>query len=76
MPRKLHATKEGVKKTGECAESAGEIPTISRDEPKAKEQSDVFSPTEKQQKSINPPELQKRSTHKKTRLPAASWSGR
>ena len=71
MPRQLRATKEGVKKTGECAESAGEIPTISRDEPKAKEQSNVFSPTEKQQKSINPPELQKRSTHKKTRLPVA-----
>ena len=70
MPRQLRATKEGVKKTGECAESAGEIPTISRDEPKAKERSYFFSPTEKQQKSINPPELQKRSTHKKSGVPA------
>ena len=54
MPRKLPRIKEGVKKTGECAESAGEIPTISRDEPKAKEQSNVFSPTEKTAKEHQP----------------------
>ena len=70
MPRQLRATKEGVKKTGECAESAGEIPTISRDEPKAKEQSNVFSPTEKQQKSINSPLLRRLWTNKKSGLPA------
>ena len=71
MPRQLPRIKEGVKKKDGRAEHAGEIPTISRDEPKAKEQSDVFSPTEKQQKSVNPPELQKRRNHKKTRLPVA-----
>ena len=46
VPRQLHAIKEGVKKKDGRAEHAGEIPAISRDEPKAKERADFFSPTE------------------------------
>ena len=55
MPRQHRAIKEGVKKKDGRAEHAGEIPAISRDEPKAKERADFFSPTENHQKSINPP---------------------
>ena len=42
VPRQLHASKEGVKKKDGRAEHAGEIPAISRDEPKAKERADFF----------------------------------
>ena len=47
-------SKEGVKKQASAPKSAGEIPAISRDEPRTKEQSYVFSPTETHAKEQTP----------------------
>ena len=46
VPRQLRAIKEGVGEKASAPQSAGEIPAISRDEPRTKEQSYFRSPTE------------------------------